>query len=103
MRLSRSSKEHLKNASSPFKNQRGQGLIEYLILVALVAISSIAVMRTVGQSVNTQFAKVAKGLGASVDGEVSRPKVAATSYKKRDLTNFLQGAVEASQDKGTSE
>lgn len=85
------------------RNQKGQGLVEYLILVALVAVSSIAVMRVVGNSVNVQFTKVAKALGASVDGDLSRPTVSASAYKKRDLTNFLQGAVSSESRDGKSE
>ncbi|MBX3041056.1 MAG: class III signal peptide-containing protein [Bdellovibrionaceae bacterium] len=85
------------------RNRRGQGLIEYLILVALVAVSSIAVMRVVGNSVNVQFSKVAKALGATVDGDLSKPKVAASAYKKRDLSNFLQGAVGNTESRESAE
>lgn len=75
------------------RNRRGQGLVEYLILVALIAVGSIAVLRVVGQSVTVQYSKVAKALGAKVDGDPGKPSVTSTMYKKRDLGSFIQGAV----------
>lgn len=75
------------------RNQRGQSLVEYLILVALVGIGSVAVVRAVGQNVQVRFAKVVQGLGGKVDGDVQAATVSESSYKKKDLSNFLQGAV----------
>lgn len=84
------------------RNAQGQGLVEYLILVALIAVGSIAVMRVVGNSVNVQFSKVAKALGATVEGDLSRPQLSSSAYKKRDLTNFLQGAV-GNENRGSAD
>ncbi|MBX2987568.1 MAG: hypothetical protein KF802_06700 [Bdellovibrionaceae bacterium] len=81
------------------QNRRGQGLIEYLVIVALVAVSSIVVMRAVGGSVNQQFSKVAKALGAKVEGDLRPHSISENMYKKKDLTNFLQGALEADKQR----
>ncbi len=45
------------------KNKKGQGLIEYLIIVAIVAIGSISVIKVVGANVSVRFANVANILG----------------------------------------
>lgn len=73
-------------------NQKGQSLVEYLIIVALVGVSAIGIMSSVGQSVKVQFAKVGKALGADVKGD---PKATITqaSYEKRNLRNFMQGSL----------
>lgn len=84
------------------KNRRGQGLIEYLILVALIAVTSIVVVRVVGASVTTQFSKVAKALGAKVEGDLQAQSISSNMYKKKDLTNFLQGAVDSGKKNGSS-
>lgn len=82
------------------RDRRGQGLIEYLILVALVAVGSIAVVRVVGSSVSLQYAKIAKALGATVEGKLSAQSVSDGMYKKKDLTNFLNGAVDGGRNRG---
>jgi pilus assembly protein Flp/PilA len=44
------------------RNKRGQGLIEYLIIVALMAVATIAVVRTMGGAVNTRFKSITKSI-----------------------------------------
>lgn len=73
-------------------NQKGQGLIEYLIIVALVAVGALGVMRVVGSNVSVQFANVAKALGSGDDQQLKAQKVDAQMYSKKDLSNFLKGA-----------
>jgi Flp pilus assembly pilin Flp len=76
------------------QNQRGQSLVEYLVIVSLVGISSIAIMRAVGNNVSSQFAQVAKALGGNVEGDAKAEKISNNMYKKKDLKNFFQGAAE---------
>jgi len=73
-------------------NQKGQSLVEYLIIVALVAVSTMSVMRVVGQSVQVKFAKIAEALGAETKGEIGHAEVTESQWKKRDLRDFMQGA-----------
>lgn len=75
------------------KNQKGQGLVEYLIIVALVAVGTIGVVRVVGQSVSIKFSQVAKSLGADVDGKIENAKVTETLYRKKDLRDFVNGSL----------
>ncbi len=76
----------------PIQDQRGQSLVEYLIIVALVAVGTLSIMRVVGQSVSAQFAQIAKSLGADVQGDISRAAVTETNHKKRDMRDFMQGS-----------
>lgn len=73
-------------------NQQGQGLIEYLIIVALVAVSALGVMRVVGANVSVQFANIAKALGSGDDQQLKAHQIEAGMYSKKDLSNFLKGA-----------
>ncbi len=44
------------------KNQAGQGMSEYLILVMLIAVASIAAARTVGTTVNSKLEQIHRSL-----------------------------------------
>lgn len=44
------------------KNKKGQGMIEYIILVALLAIAAIGVTEVLGQTVRTKLAQITSGL-----------------------------------------
>lgn len=76
------------------RNQSGQGLIEYLILVAILAIGTMAAVRLIGQSLNVKFAKVAQSLGADISGTITNPKANAASFNKKDMRNFMSGSVQ---------
>ena len=44
------------------RNNKGQGLIEYLIIVALVGVATIGMVRILGNTVERQLAKITNGL-----------------------------------------
>ncbi len=76
--------------SALLSNERGQGLIEYLIVVALIAVATIGVMRFVGQSVSSKFAEI----GYALDGKkktVAIDQPDDSVLKKRDLGDFING------------
>ena len=74
------------------KNKRGQSLIEYLVLVCLIAVGSMAVIRVVGKNVRVQFANVSRTLGGQ--GKLETEKVSSEDYSKRDFSDFMKGAGE---------
>lgn len=80
------------------KNKKGQGLIEYLIIVAIVAVGSMSIIKIVGGNLDVQFAKVASALGGKSNG-IQAHEVLESSYKKRDFSNFFDGAVTAKSNK----
>lgn len=81
-------------------NQNGQGLIEYLIIVCLVCVASVSILRVLGQNVTAKFSQVSNTLqGKSANhGGVRMDEVKETHYKKRDLSNFFQGAAHRDKD-----
>ncbi len=84
------------------KNSRGQGLIEYLIIVAIIAIGSISIIKVVGGNLNVQFANVAQALGGNGSRKKEAHEVTDTMYKKRDLGNFFEGSVNSSKSESNS-
>lgn len=73
-------------------NRRGQGLVEYLVIVALIGVASMAVIRVVGANLSIQFARVNEALGGQHIDHLNEVNVTADMVKKKDLTNFLEGA-----------
>lgn len=77
-------------------NITGQGLTEYIIIVALIAIASIAAVSFFGQSVQGQFAGLAGSLagnGAAEGREVAMDAAdAAVDYAgtEKDLSNYSE-------------
>lgn len=73
-------------------NQRGQGLIEYLIIVAVIAIGSIAVMRSLGQTIYVRFANITNALQQKELPILMTP-VTPDQYQKKGLGDFFKGAA----------
>jgi len=63
--------KRLSNISSI--RQRGQGMTEYIVIVALIAIAAIAVYQYFGQTVRNQTAAIAQELSGG-DGTAARDK-----------------------------
>lgn len=79
----------LKNS---INNQNGQALIEYLILVALMAIATIGVVRSVNHVVNSKFIEIDYAL-RGVHKNIKEDPVNEALAKKRDFSNFLNGVA----------
>lgn len=62
--------------------QRGQGMTEYIIIVALIAIAAIAVYSFFGGTIRGQVAAMSQEL-AGQEGDTSLAKDAATSAVKK--------------------
>jgi len=78
-----------------FKNkQRGQGMTEYIIIVALIAVAAIAVYQFFGQTIRNQTAGIAKEVaGQSGAAAITAAQGAATSAegegtKKKGLDSY---------------
>ncbi len=61
------------------KRQRGQGMVEYLIIVALVAVAAIAVYQSFGQVIRNQTAAMAKELAGEDGSEQTQQAQSAAS------------------------
>jgi type IV pilus assembly protein PilA len=74
--------------------QRGQGMTEYIIIVALIAIAAIGVYRYFGDTVRNQTAAMAQELAGN-NGDAARGRAATagtdadnTAVTNRSLSNF---------------
>ena len=83
-----------KNLPSSKKKMLGQGMTEYIIIVALIAIAAIGVFRLFGDTARNQVAGMAMELsgqsGADAQGAAADSATAAetTAETERNLSNY---------------
>ncbi|MCY4747080.1 hypothetical protein NYO99_19055 [Pelomonas sp. UHG3] len=81
------------------RQQRGQGMTEYIIIVALIAIAAIAVYQMFGNTVRSQTAAIAQELAGndgtdSKDNAQTAAAAAATEANvKRNLDTYTGNAA----------
>lgn len=70
----------------------GQGMIEYMILVALIAAGTIGVIRVVGGNISAQFENINRAMGAKNSAQLQIQNADSSFVNRKDLSNFLKGA-----------
>ena len=80
-------------APSIFNNQKGQGLIEYMILVALIAVASIGVTMSMQETLTAKLTTITHKLQGRRGGTVQADQVQESQYRKKDLSDFMQGSA----------
>jgi Flp pilus assembly pilin Flp len=76
------------------RRQAGQGMTEYIIIVALIAVAAIAVFQFFGQTIRSQTAGIAhevSGKSASTDitnSQTASDSAAAEGTKKKGLDKY---------------
>ena len=81
------------------KNQKGQGLTEYLILVAILAVASIGIVRVFGQTITSQFTNITYAVqGNAREVRPTSIRVDRSLHSKKDLSNFFESATSRNQD-----
>jgi pilus assembly protein Flp/PilA len=78
---------------SLLRNSRGQSLIEYVILVALVGVATIGMVRILQSTVKVNFANIVHGLQSDPKRRESFEKIEASDFNKSDFTDFTNGAA----------
>ncbi len=56
------------NLKRRLKNESGQGMTEYIIIVALIAVAAIATMSFFGGTIKTKFARIAGNIAGGGSG-----------------------------------
>lgn len=71
---------------SPRAKQRGQGMTEYIVIVALVAVAAIAVYQSFGRVIRAQTAAIANELA----GESSSTAMSNASKAAKETSSQLR-------------
>jgi Flp pilus assembly pilin Flp len=72
-------------------NNNGQSLVEYLIIVALIAVATISVVRLLSYNISANFANISNALANSTSKASLKP--ANTQLKKKNFGDFMEGAA----------
>ena len=88
------------------RTQRGQGMTEYIIIVALIAIAAIAVYQLFGNTVRSQTAAIANELAGN-DGGPARTQAsdaataaATEANTQRNLSTYTGNAARGKNSGG---
>lgn len=77
---------------SALKNQRGQGMTEYIIIVALIAVAAIGTFRYFGQTARQQAAAAATEVsGGDGSTQTTGAQTAATNANAQAAKNKSMG------------
>ncbi len=68
------------------KNRKGQGLTEYIIIVALVAIAGIGIVNIFGNQLRNQFHAIVRAMAGSETGKVK--SLAGAAEKEANQKNL---------------
>lgn len=74
-------------------NKKGQGMVEYIIVVALVAIAAIGITELLGQTVRTKLAEITASLqerGTTVGKKL--PEVKEKYVTRRGMSDFSKNS-----------
>ncbi len=78
------------------RTHHGQGLVEYIILVALIAVATMGLVRILQTAINAGLANVVYSLeGGSGSNQHRRRGETVTDdmLRKKDFSDFVNGAV----------
>jgi pilus assembly protein Flp/PilA len=82
-----------KPVRNPIRNQKGQGLIEYVILVALVGVATMGMVRVLQKSVKVNLANVVHALQSDGKRRESHERISEEELRKSDFGDFMNGAA----------
>jgi hypothetical protein len=63
--------------------------MEYLILTSMVVLACLGIVKALGQTLKVQLTKVARGLGAEVEGPVQLPRISDAQLRQAQMRQFL--------------
>lgn len=73
-------------------NKKGQALAEYMILLAIIGIGSLAVVQLLGRNLTSKFANIANAIQGESAPSHHGERATETHTKKRSLYDFAEGA-----------
>jgi len=74
------------------RTRRGQGMVEYIIIVALIAIACIAVVTLYGDDIRGLFGTSADALAGDDDIPTRAEMSQGDSIEKKNIRNFADSA-----------
>jgi Flp pilus assembly pilin Flp len=86
-----------KNMKTKRNLKKGQALTEYLILVALLGIGSIAVVQVLGKNLQVRLADVSDAIQGKPKGHREGASITEDQIRTKDLGDFSDAISDTSQ------
>lgn len=75
------------------KNNKGQSLVEYMVIVAIMAVATMGLMRILSQTTSGKLATITQSLqGGQAHINVKFEKIDQSDIKKKDMSDFFEGS-----------
>lgn len=68
-------------------NAKGQGLIEYIVLVSVIAVAAISVVSVVGKNIREQYANISHALQNERKVQFTKPD--SRTYESVGMDNYM--------------
>jgi Flp pilus assembly pilin Flp len=72
------------------RGRRGQGMTEYIIIVALIAIAAIGIISLYGDNIRALFATADNALAGNEDAEAKTNEASSDLYGHKNMKDFAQ-------------
>lgn len=72
---------------------KGQSLIEYVILVALIGVATLGMVRVLQKTVKVNMANVVHALQSDGKRKESHERLTESDLRKSDFSDFMNGAA----------
>jgi Flp pilus assembly pilin Flp len=72
---------------------KGQGLIEYLILVCLISVATIAIVSVVGQNIRARYATISSALRGDKEAAKELNSPEASDFEMRGFDDYMESAT----------
>ncbi len=79
-------------------NERGQGLVEYALIVVLVAVVVITILVVLGPGTRNVFCQITAGLGADVSNVCDVVTISHSTYDSGNNTALLKATYNGGYD-----
>ena len=79
-------------------HNQGQGMSEYIIIIALIAITSIAAIQIFGNSIKYQMSKTVQNFLGDDAIVVTKPRARKSAFEARSLADFDKANENSSSD-----
>ena len=78
------------------KKNSGQGVIEYIILVAIIAVASMGIVKILGHTVSTKLAQITLSLQGKSNRakQIEEPEVKKKHSQERGMDDFYESSDE---------
>ncbi len=75
-------------------NKKGQGLVEYMVIVALMAVATMGMMRILSNTTTKKLASITQTIQGSRAGlSIEMEQIEESDIKKKDMSDFFHGSV----------